>query len=148
MRFGFHPLLSWGGAQLDTPPDAASSVSATPIGHSVIRVDWADNSDNESGFRLDYAPTASGVSVLGPVWGVNAVTGTIGGLSSETEYRVWAVAFNGGGATISTNSSVGVTGVAPDVIVGWAHTETTQRVRAYVATVLSDPIVEPGQTER
>lgn len=83
-----------------TAPAAPSSLTATALGDASIRLNWTDNSNNETGFQIER-------SVIGTDWKqVGTATGTTftnTGLTAETSYsyRVRAVnAVGGSGYTL------------------------------------------------
>jgi len=47
-----------------SPPAAASNVSATATVKSTVQLSWQDNSNSESGFRIERAPSGSGTWLL------------------------------------------------------------------------------------
>ena len=139
-----HPLLQWGGPS-GSVPTAASDLSATPITFNTMQIDWTDNSDDENGFRLDYAPISSLVSVLGPTFPIDAELGTVGSLAASTGYRCWSIVFNTAGEIVSTSSSVATTLAAPTEVVDWIHPadQQTSTVSA-IGTLVTEVDVLPG----
>ena len=70
------------------PPHAPSNLQATALNSSQIRLDWDDNSDDETGFRI-----SDGNSIVATV-GANTVSYTVQNLAPNT-YRCYQVqAFN------------------------------------------------------
>ncbi len=79
------------------PPAAPSNPQATTIDAAQIRVTWQDNSNNETGFKID-----DGTGVVATV-GANVTSATIGGLAPNS-YHCYAVyAYNNSGSSASTN---------------------------------------------
>lgn len=91
---GYDLSLTLGsGGGNSQPPAAPTNIRATAISSSQIRVEWNDNSNNESGFRL----YDGGVTVATP--GANTTSYTVGGLAPGT-YRCYAVqAYNSKGSS-------------------------------------------------
>ena len=67
-----------------------------PINSSSIRVSWADNSTNESGFRVEQATSVAGPWISGGTAAVNATSLALAAASEQRLcYRV--LAFNAAG---------------------------------------------------
>jgi hypothetical protein len=85
------------------PPVAPSGLVLTALGQTSVRVDWADESDNETGFEIDRAlESAPGSGIPGPfvtihTTGPDEVTYTDNGLSTFTLYFYRVRAVNPGG---------------------------------------------------
>jgi hypothetical protein len=71
-----------------TVPTAPSGLTVTAISSSAIRLNWSDNSNNETGFEMD-----NGTSDLGPV-PTNTTTWTKTGLAPNTYMCFHVYAFN------------------------------------------------------
>ncbi len=68
-----------------TPPDAPAApymVSAVAVGQNTITIDWIDNADNETGFRV-YRYANGAYLLIGSV-GANVTTATIQGFNVDT----------------------------------------------------------------
>ena len=79
--------------------NAASSLAAAPTlgsGSTSITLTWADNSSNETGFRVEKALSANGTWTTAVSASANATTANATGLSPLTTYYFRVVAFNGG----------------------------------------------------
>ena len=93
------------------PPAAPSGLSATATSSSQINLAWTDNSSNETGFKVERAPAASGP------WTQIATTAAASypdtGLSSSTTYfyRVRAYGPSGDSAYSNTASATTAAGV-------------------------------------
>src|SRR5690349_15226523 len=48
------------GSGASTTPTAPSNLTASAISSNQITLNWQDNSSNESGFKIEQAPTVSG----------------------------------------------------------------------------------------
>ncbi len=90
------------------PPIAASGLSATAAGATQINIVWSDNSDNETGFRLERRVGAGSWSTV-TTTAANVESYSNTGLSPSTtyEYRVFAV--NGGGESSASNTDSATT---------------------------------------
>lgn len=90
------------------PPIAASGLTATAVSSSQINLAWNDNSDNESGFRIE---RRIGVGSWGTVTSVSA--GSISynntGLSPSTTYEYRIYAYNGAGDSAASNTDSATT---------------------------------------
>jgi hypothetical protein len=78
------------------PPDATGQLSATPLSSKTIELSWADNSDNETGFRIERKTGAQDFKTIGQV-GRNRTSFTDVDLLHSTTYTYRIVAFNNGG---------------------------------------------------
>ncbi|MBA7670861.1 hypothetical protein ES703_79008 [subsurface metagenome] len=79
------------------PPDAPSTLIATAISDSQIDLTWVDNSDNETGFKIERKTTAAGTyaQIHTPAADVTAYSDTC--LDPETEYWYRVCAYNAAG---------------------------------------------------
>ncbi len=69
-----------------TKPVAPSALAVTTRGTATVALAWADNSDNEAGFRIDYrAP--GGDWQTGATTGTDATAATVTGLTLGTSYE-------------------------------------------------------------
>jgi hypothetical protein len=92
-------------------PVAPSNLSAVADSSSQISISWLDNSNNESGFRIERSLNGSSWSEIDTVASnINSYTDT--GLSSETTYYYQVNAFNANGDSAYTNSTSATTDVA------------------------------------
>lgn len=87
-------LVAYG---LPAPPTAApaapSGLKIGTVGPSTIALSWVDNSANEAGFSIERSSDNVNFSEVGTV-GVNQVTFSDSGLSSQATYRYRVRAFN------------------------------------------------------
>jgi titin len=94
---------------LPNPPLAPSSLIATAVSHRQISLAWADNSFNETGFRIERKiGAAGGYSPIATV-GANVTNYLDFNLVTNTEYFYRVTAFNIGGSTGYSNESGTVT---------------------------------------
>jgi hypothetical protein len=68
-----------------TKPVAPTGLAVTMRGTETVALAWADNSDNELGFRIDYR-TAGGSWLTGTTSGANVTSATVAGLTPGTSY--------------------------------------------------------------
>jgi predicted phage tail protein len=84
-----------------TPPAAPSNLSATNITQTTLRLNWQDNSNNETGFTIQIATNNTFTRNLVTInVGPNVTFSDITGLKRGTKYFFRVLAFNGfnGGA--------------------------------------------------
>ncbi|MFN2567181.1 MAG: hypothetical protein ABR499_19470 [Gemmatimonadaceae bacterium] len=75
-------------------PNAPSGTNVTALGGDAVNVTWIDNSDNETWFRLEHAPTSTGPwEFIGTLLGSGYTSYATFGLPSEQQicYRVFAL---------------------------------------------------------
>lgn len=107
---------SYGGGVTPTPqptpsptptgstPAAPSNLTATATSRSQVRLNWTDNSSNETGFKVEICTGASctNFSQIGTA-GANATTINVTGLSRSTTYRFRIRASNASGDSAYSN---------------------------------------------
>ena len=88
------------------PPAAPSNLTATP-GRNNVALNWTDNSNNETGFRVYRGTTSSNLVLIATV-GANVTTYNNTGLARRTTYYYKVCAYNAEGescsATIQTKT--------------------------------------------
>jgi len=87
------------------PPIAPTSLSAAPAAQNGVTLVWADNSDNEIGFKIEFSRDGGAQWSLAAIAGTNATTYTVGGLTCGTIYRFRIQAYNGSGSAQSDSAS-------------------------------------------
>jgi fibronectin type 3 domain-containing protein len=92
----------------NTPPPAASNLSAQAASPSQINLAWTDNSANESGFRIERAIGSGSFSLLASV-GANVTAYADTGLTQNTTYSYRVMSFNGTGIAAPTNTASATT---------------------------------------
>jgi hypothetical protein len=88
-----------------SPPAAPSNLQATADSTSQITITWNDNSNNESGFRIERKTGASGTYAEMANVGANIRTWVNTGLSAGTEYFYRVRAFNVDGFSAWSNET-------------------------------------------
>ena len=96
-------------ATTQTPPatpTAPSGLSATAASRTQVNLSWADNSANETGFKIERCKGAncSNFAQVGTV-GSNATTFPDTGLAKNTTYRYRVRAYNGSGNSSYSNTA-------------------------------------------
>jgi hypothetical protein len=96
------------------PPESPVPLSATALSGEVIRLQWADNSEYESSFRLEYSLDQSVWAVVSSDIPANETEYTQSGLSPETTYYYRIYAINEAGETVSNIASATTAGLFTD----------------------------------
>lgn len=96
-----------------TPPVEPTDLAATAASSSQIDLGWADNSGNESGFRIERCQGAgcssfTEIATVGP----NVTTFANTGLSAATSYSFRVRAYNAGGNSPYSGTATAVTDAA------------------------------------
>ena len=89
-------------------PAAPTNLTAAAVSSSEIKIDWMDNSSNETGFKVDRAK-GSGVFTEVKTLGANVTTFADSGLSVNTKYTYRVRAYNGFGNSSYSNSASATT---------------------------------------
>jgi hypothetical protein len=96
-------------------PAAPTNLTANALSPSQIRLDWTDNSSDESYFGVE-RKDANGIFQLWAYAPVNATTMDMGGLDPGTTYTYRVSAINAGGQTYSNEASA-TTVVIPVLVI-------------------------------
>jgi rubredoxin len=89
-----------------TAPTAPSGLTATTASSSQINLSWTDNSNNETGFKIDQATDSGFTQNLTTVTvGANVMTYNATGLSSNTTYYYRVRATNSAGDSANTSTA-------------------------------------------
>jgi titin len=93
-----------------TLPAAPTNLVATAIAKSQINLSWADNANNETGFRIlrCKGSTCTNFALIATV-GANVTSYTNTGLAANTTYRYRVYAYNASGDSGSSNVATATT---------------------------------------
>jgi fibronectin type 3 domain-containing protein len=111
------PSLDSNIHEITTPPepiDIPNPPSALTVGnatHNSLTLNWSDNSDNETGFRIYRATSQNGTYTQ--IASTSATSYTNTGLSSEATYWYKVSAYNDAGESAQTAPESGTTESAP-----------------------------------
>ena len=105
----------------DTLP-APTNLTATTVSSSRINLTWHDNSDNETGFKVQRRPAGSSHWIEAGTTAANATTFSDAGLEPSTTYRYRVQAFNSAGTSTFSNEAVATTAAAAPTVSGFAPT--------------------------
>ena len=96
-------------------PTAPTNLTITTLSTNQLRLNWRDNSDNESGsgFKIERRVGSSGSFSQIATAGANIVTYTDSGLSADTTYNYRVCAYNAGGNSSYSNVASGTTASVP-----------------------------------
>jgi fibronectin type 3 domain-containing protein len=97
---------------LPPPVAAPSATDAVPIGSSVVRVSWADNSSNEDGFHIERAAAATGPWTQVAVAAANA-TSISQAATAEQQACFRVIAFNSIGPSLPSAADCTTPPAAP-----------------------------------
>ncbi|MDP3297216.1 MAG: fibronectin type III domain-containing protein, partial [Thermodesulfovibrionia bacterium] len=90
-------------------PSAPSNLTATAMSSSQINLSWMDNSNNETGFKIERKKGATGTYSQVATVGVNVTTYSNTGLLANTTYYYRVRAYNSGGNSAYSNEAVATT---------------------------------------
>jgi len=82
-------------------PLAPSNVQITVTSTSILNITWNDNSNNETGFRVQFKKTVDPNFTVKPNLPADTTTYELTGLDSGTSYDVRIIAFNDAGSVAS-----------------------------------------------
>jgi len=91
-----------------TPPAAPSNLVATTVGSSQIDLNWTDNTDNETGFKIKR--DSSEIAEVG----ANVTSYSNTGLDPSTTYTYQVCAYNDAGDSTYSNEASATTDPAPE----------------------------------
>ncbi len=95
-----------------TPPAAPTSLTATAASSSQINLAWADNANDETGFKIERSPDGTTWAQIATV-GANVATYSNTGLAASTTYYYQVRAYNGVGDSPYSNAASATTPAAP-----------------------------------
>ncbi len=85
-----------------TVPTAASGLTALANGPTSVSLNWSDNANNETGFRIERSTNAGAYVQIGSV-GANVTTYADSTVVASTDYSYRLVAFNAVGDALTSN---------------------------------------------
>ncbi len=94
-------------------PSAPSNLSAASASSNQIDLTWKDNSDNESGFKIERSPNGSSGWTQITTVGANVTSHSNSGLSDDTTYYYRVRAYNSHGDSGYSNTASAKTGSPP-----------------------------------
>jgi parallel beta-helix repeat protein len=103
---------SWSFSTAASPPDAPSNLTTAAVASSRIDLQWADNSDDESGFQIERRVAGGTFSAVASV-GANVTSYSDIGLSAGTTYEYRLSAVNSTGQSPASNVASATTPAAP-----------------------------------
>jgi hypothetical protein len=101
--------VTLGGGTPPEPPAAPSDLVATAVSSSQIDLTWIDNSDNESGFKIEQSDDGGNNFTEIAVVPENDTDFSDTGLSASTQYCYRVRAYNGGGNSDYSNTDCATT---------------------------------------
>ena len=117
----------------ETTPEAPSNLSVSAQSSTSIRITWADNSNNETGFKIERKTSSGNYSQITTV-SANTTSYTNTGLSSNTLYYYRVRAYNSAGNSAysgedyATTNGSGSTPEAPSNLSASAQSATSIRI--------------------
>ena len=100
-------------APTPTPiPATPTNLVATAVSSSQINLSWTDNSNNETGFKVERSPNGTSFSQIA-LRGANVTTFSNTGLAASTTYYYRVRAYNGSGNSAYSNIATATTLPAP-----------------------------------
>ncbi|MGH7597289.1 MAG: fibronectin type III domain-containing protein, partial [bacterium] len=94
-------------------PMAPSGLAATPVSHAKINLTWADNSSNETGFKIERKLTSAATFAEIATVGANVTSFASTGLNANTSYTYRVRAHNASGNSAYSNTASATTLVTP-----------------------------------
>src|SRR3989344_4338722 len=132
--------LNGSGSVSTTIPLAPSTLTASTLSQNNIALTWQDNSDNETGFKIERKTGTSGtfaqIATVGPISGVGSggyYENT--GLTAATTYCYRTRAYNTAGDSSYTSESCATTQQAPVITPPNATTSPATNVTSNSATL-------------
>jgi hypothetical protein len=126
-------MIGIGGGQ--APPSAPSALNATAVSSSHIDLSWIDNSNYETGFRIERKSGAGGTYNLLDTVGANVTTYPDMGLTAGTTYYYRVGAYNASGDSAYSNEANSTTITIPPTAITQSATNITGTSATLNATV-------------
>src|SRR5678815_2003697 len=101
---------------LPFPPAAPSALTATAESSTSIRINWTDNANNETQFKIERKTGAGGTYAQIATVSANVTTYTNTGLSPSTQYYYRVRANNTGGDSAYSAEANATTPASTDVL--------------------------------
>jgi titin len=124
-----------GNVTLPAPPAGASSLAATPLSNGKIRLEWSDNSNSESGFKIERQAGAAGTYAQVATVEANVQSFIDSGLVAATLYFFRVQAFNPGGHSDYSNEANATTLPDPPATPGNLTTTTISKNQINLAWI-------------
>lgn len=110
----------------DAPPAAPTEAAVTSALPTRVDLRWADNSDNESGFRIEQSTGGGAFAEVAAV-GANVTTYAATNLTPGTGYSFRVLAYNDGGTSAYSNTAAVTTPLpTPAALTASAASSTTR----------------------
>ncbi len=106
----------YGSGPVSSKPAAPSNLSAVALSSSQVQLSWKDNSNNETGFRIEQRLAGEAFQQVASL-GVGATFFTAGGLSGLTDYEFRVRAVNNAGSSAYSNTASATTEPPPGFLV-------------------------------
>jgi beta-glucanase (GH16 family) len=106
--YTFDNVDSYAAVTGGTPPAAPSTLGATTVSTSQIDLAWADNANDEDGFRVERSTDGSNFTQI-TTTAANATSYADTGLAASTTYFYRVLAFNGSGDSSYSNTTQATT---------------------------------------
>ena len=104
----------YAAAEVPVTPAAPTGLAAAAVSSSQIDLTWADNANNETGFKIERSPDGVTWAQIATA-AANATTYSDLGLAASTSYSYRVRAYNTAGDSAYSNTATAVTAAAPAV---------------------------------
>jgi len=106
------PANAIGGGTPPEPPAAPSNLVANAVACNKVDLTWTDNSDNESGFRIERSTNGADFGEINTV-GANVTAYSDTTVAENTSYWYRVRAYNGAGNSAYSNTATATTPTCP-----------------------------------
>lgn len=144
INYAASAAAAWRAAPVSSIPDSPSNASATATSEAQIDLAWIDNSDNETGFRIEQSSDNVAFSEIA-ITGANATGYSVTGLAADTTYWYRIYARNSLGDSSSYAAASATTDMPPAQVYRLAYTEATSRASvtgSYLDTRVDDNVAQ------